>query len=157
MTAPTIVIIPGSWHTPAHAEPLIQLLGQQGYKVEAHQLASIGLKEPRPTFADDVSTIHKAVTAALDDGHDVCLVLHSYAGVQGAEAANRFKSEGRLESGGSAGKLVSVMFIAAYAFPAGFVMDAKLFIRPEDPFFSIEEWSFLREGWKQANDTRLMT
>ncbi|TKA74513.1 hypothetical protein B0A55_08048 [Friedmanniomyces simplex] len=135
---PAIVIVPGSWHTPAHAEPLKQALNQQGYEAEAHQLASTGLKDPRPTFADDVSTIYKAVTAKLDQGYDVCLVLHSFAGVPGAEAVNRLTKEGRLEATGSSAKLVRVIFIAAYVFPVGFIMDAKLMLGPENPRFSID-------------------
>lgn len=81
MSKPHVLIVPGSWHTPRHAQPLITALQERGYAASAIQLASVGLKEPPPTFQDDVSTIHSAVCALLEAGTDVCLVLHSYAGV----------------------------------------------------------------------------
>jgi hypothetical protein len=134
---PTILFVPGSWHTTAHAEGLINAFRQQNYKAETHQLASVGLKSPRPTFADEVSTIKNAVSKELNTGQDVCLVLHSYAGVPGAQATNELIAQGALHAANGKGKLVRVVFLAAYVFPAGFVMDAKMFTE-SDPGFTIE-------------------
>ena len=56
----------------------------------------------------------------------------------GAEAVNRLIVDKALEKGESRGRLVKVVFVAAYAFPAGFVMDARAMMGPETPGFSID-------------------
>lgn len=134
--APTFVLVPGHWHTKAHMQPLAKALETRGHTSRIVQLHSVGRKSPRPTFADDVSVIYSAVSSEIVAGKDVCLVLHSAASMPGAEAINRLIADGALEGGG--GKLSRVVFIAAYVFPAGVVMDAKAFVRPEDPGYSID-------------------
>ncbi|KAK5125330.1 hypothetical protein LTR85_000439 [Meristemomyces frigidus] len=140
---PSVVAITGSWHTTAHAAPLISTLKAKGYSAQAHQLASVGLKERRPTFADDVEAIFAAVYSELVAGRDVTLLLHSYAGMPGAEAINRLLAEKRLASqaeGGRDGRarLARVIFLAAYVFPIGFIMDAAMMVGPENPNFTID-------------------
>lgn len=117
---------------------MVNVLRAQNHRAIPIQLHSVGIKTPRPTFADDVNVIYNAVSTSLSSGQDVCLVVHSAAGMPGAEAINRLIAEGALEPKEGRGKLRRVVFIAAYVFPAGMVFDAKDFIRPEDPYFSID-------------------
>lgn len=136
-----IVFVPGHWHNLYHTKPLVTRLEKVGYEITAHQLASVGLKTPAPTLADDVNGISGAVTKVTDAGQDVTLVLHSYAGMPGSEAVNKLLELGTQDAHAtlSRGKLRRVVYISAYMFPAGFVMDAKMFIGAEDPMFSIDE------------------
>lgn len=134
---PTFVLIPGHWHTLSHLTPLISTLTSRGHLTTATQLHSVGLKPTRPTFSDDVCVIYAAVTRTLIAGSDVCLVLHSYAGMPGAEAVNRLISDGALEPCEGRGRVVKIVFIAAYTFPAGFVMDARAMMGPDNPGFTI--------------------
>ncbi|KAK4554819.1 hypothetical protein LTR86_007967 [Recurvomyces mirabilis] len=139
MARPTIIIIPGSWHTAEHAHPTVDALRRKGYIAKADQLASVGLKERRQYFADDVAHLHRLVADELDAGRDVCFVLHSYAGQSGAETINRLIHEGRLEASAGKGRLVRAIFVAAYAFPAGVALDSRHFLGPENPNFGIDD------------------
>ncbi|KAK3674761.1 hypothetical protein LTR78_005483 [Recurvomyces mirabilis] len=140
MARPTIIIIiPGSWHTAEHAQPTVHALRRNGYIAKADQLASVGLKERRQYFADDVAHLHGLVVDELDAGRDVCFVLHSYAGQSGAETINRVIHEGRLEASAGKGRLVQAVFVAAYAFPAGVALDSRNFLGPENPNFGIDD------------------
>ena len=134
----SIIFVTGHWHTSFHAQPLLKVLRDRDATAQAVQLASVGRKEPRPEFKDDVSLIRDAVQAELDNGKDVLLVLHSYAGMPGAEATNQLIASGALDRVNGKGQLIRVLFIAAYVFPAGQVADAKNFIGPHDPHFSID-------------------
>lgn len=135
---PTTILVPGHWHTTTHLHPLTQSLTAKTYPTTPLQLPSVGLKSPRPTFADDVHEIYNAITTHLNAGKDVCLMLHSYAGMPGTEALNRLIAAGMLEPRAGKGKVVKVVFLAAYVFPAGFVMDAKEHVGAANPGLSID-------------------
>lgn len=70
-----IVFVPGAWHTLFHTQPLVTTLSASGYQITPHQLASVGLKTPRPTFADEVTGIRSAVTDILNTGCDAIVSL----------------------------------------------------------------------------------
>lgn len=134
-----LVFVPGHWHTLFFTKPIVAALEQLNYEITPHQLASVGHKEPSPTFADDVAGIRQAVLQVLESGQDAVLVLHSYAGMPGSEALNQLIELGMLEARSGRGRLRRVIYIAAYMFPAGFKMDAKIFIGDDDPMFSIDD------------------
>ena len=137
-SSPTFVIVPGHWHTLSHLTPLVDALNERGYRARPLQLHSVGAKSTRPTFSDDVCVIYSAVVQELIRRNDVCLVVHSYAGMPGAEAVNKIISDGALEPGDGRGRLIRTVFIAAYTFPAGFVMDVRAMLGPENPAFEID-------------------
>lgn len=121
---------------------------------------------PRPTYSDDVSVIYTAVTQRLLAGKDVVLVLHSYAAMPGAEAVNCLIKDGVVDGVNMArpdsgiaipersepaeegaqsppekkrmGKLLRVIFIAAYVYPAKTKIDPRSFVGPDNPGFSID-------------------
>jgi hypothetical protein len=138
MSTPTFVIVPGHWHVLDHLTPLVDVLSTRGFTAVPLQLHSVGLKSTRPTFSDDVCVIYSAIARELIRGNDVCLVVHSYAGMPGAEAVNRIVSDDALEPLEGRGRLIKVVFIAAYAFPANFVMDVRAMLGPENPAFDID-------------------
>ena len=154
-TTPTFILVPGHWHTTTHLQPLLTTLHCLHLPAKPCQLPSVGLKTPRPTFASDVDEIHSTVSTALQAGEDVCLVLHSIAGMAGAEAVNRLllaeesqqgasssssssSNDGAAETGKKGGKLRRVIFIAAFAFPAGTALDAKEFIEAGNQYVSVD-------------------
>lgn len=164
---PTFLLVPGHWHTPTHLAPLTQALTARNLPTRTLQLHTVGRKplaSPRPTYSDDVSVIYTAVIHEILAGRDVVLVLHSYAGMPGAEAVNCLVKDGVVEGASSGrpdsgvqmmpaanvedgmtekgvkrmGALVRVVFIAAYIFPAKAPIDPKDFVGPENPGFSID-------------------
>lgn len=173
-TPPTFILVPGHWHTPKHLKPLTTALDSLALPNTALQLHTVGQKpkgSPRPSYSDDVSVIYTAVTQRILAGTDVVLVLHSYAGMPGAEAVNCLIKDGvvdgvnivRPDSGiampnqgqqadDSAqsppekrrmGRLLRVIFVAAYIFPAKTKIDPRSFVGPDNPGFSIDVRSIL--------------
>lgn len=135
---PTFVLVPGLWHTTVHMQPLVDVLTRQEYPTKTIQLRSVGLKTPRPTFQDDVQLIYDTVTQELQAGRDVCLVTHSFSGMPGAESLNKLIADGVLSPKEGYGNLIRAIFIAAFSFPAGFVLDACELLGSEDPGLSID-------------------
>lgn len=90
-TKPTLLLVPGAWHSPTHYAPLTEALTQAGYKCEAVALATVDPKDPAHTNADsDVEVIAAAIERLLAAGEDVVLVTHSYGGIPTQSAAWRF-------------------------------------------------------------------
>lgn len=75
----------------------------------------------------------------MQSGQDICLVLHSYAGLPGCEAVNRIVQAGGLQSGPNRpGRLVKVIFFSAHHTPTGLIMDVKNYIGPANPYFKLD-------------------
>lgn len=127
---PTFILVPGHWHTTFHMQPLVARFMEKGYRARAVQLHSVGKKLPRPAFADDVHVIYQAVSDELRAGVDVCLLLHSYAGMPGAECLNKLIADRALEGREDRGKLVGAIFLASYTLPAGVINDQRDFVHP---------------------------
>lgn len=136
--APTVIFVVGSWHTTSHAQPLVTALTHRGIRAVSIQLASTGLKAPRPAFADDVELITQTCLREIEQQRDITLILHSMAGMGGCESLNNIIAAGGLERREGRGRVIRVVLIAAYAFPAGMVLDARDFIGPDNPEFSID-------------------
>ena len=109
---PTIVLIPGAWHTPAHYEDLLSLLEKAGYETKAIQLPSVDSSNPNEqSVIGDVQAIHeKLLLPLLDAGKDILLVMHSYGGCPGGAAAKNLSKGIRTTGGG----IVGLVFIAAF-------------------------------------------
>lgn len=147
MSSPTFVFVPGHWHNLTHLQPILAILHKRQYRTKSVQLHTVGLKPQRPCFSDDVSVIYTAVAQELLVGNDVCLVVHGYAGMPGAEAVNRLVIDGVVggdgwgggEGGGlRTGKLRRCVFISAIIQPAGAVFDQRHLLGPENTGFSID-------------------
>ena len=108
---PTIVFIPGAWHTPAHYEDLLSLLEKAGYETKAIQLPSVGSDSPneQSVVGDAQAIREQLLLPLLDAGRDILLVMHSYGGCPGGAAAKNLSKSARTTSGG----IVGLVFIAA--------------------------------------------
>lgn len=86
---PTIVLIPGTWHTPVLYAELITLLKQAGYDTvteENPRCDSSALNEQ--TLAADAASIrNNLLLPQLNVDKDVVLVMHSCGGEPAADAA----------------------------------------------------------------------
>lgn len=137
--APDMLIVPGAWHREMHVQPLMGSLRSRGYSTRCIELATVQIDKPRPTWDEEVSNISNAVLSYLEAGKNVCLMLHSYAGLPGCEALNRVIQAKRNGNWRSKGRLQCVVFLASHHFPVGFVVDTKQFIGPANPSFSIDD------------------
>jgi pimeloyl-ACP methyl ester carboxylesterase len=97
---PRIILVHGAWVGPWEFEPLVQILRERGWDVDAPDLPSTGSTEG---MLQDAA----AITAAIDraDG-PVVLVAHSYGGVPVTEAGDHLAVE-------------RIVYVAAFALDAG--------------------------------------
>lgn len=77
---PTLIFIPGAWHTAAVWDKVTQLLEAQGHNCIALNLPSCS-SDPSATFKDDIQAVHAAIISEITvKNHNVVLVAWSYSG-----------------------------------------------------------------------------
>ncbi|KAJ5247775.1 hypothetical protein N7468_002758 [Penicillium chermesinum] len=116
----TILFVPGAWITLAAYEPFLQTLSGAGYDTRFAAYPSLDPKDPT---AQDVEADTKAIASTLkplveEEGKDVLIILHSYAGMPGAAAATRLSKTQRAKEG-KAGGVMGLVFIGAFVVPEG--------------------------------------
>lgn len=131
---PTIVLVPGAWHGPSTFAFLTPLLQAQKFHVIAvPQLPCINSALP---IAADIVALRAILLGLVDQGKDVVLVLHSYAGVVGIQAACGLAKGAKTLDGEGKGKggVVKMVFLSANVPKVG-----------ESHFEQIMGW-FVRQG-----------
>jgi pimeloyl-ACP methyl ester carboxylesterase len=117
---PTIVLIPGAWHSPIHYELVTKKLQAAHYDVVSSTLPSLDPSNPNVTTVTTDSTFisEKLLAPLLTEGKDIVLVMHSYGGSPGSVAAHG-QSKTERSSKGLEGGIVGIIFIAALLTPEG--------------------------------------
>lgn len=118
MARPSLVFVPGAWHSPAHFSPVISHLTTLGYHCISAALPSTGSETALASFEPDVEVIRKAVLAELDRGQNVVLVTHSYGGIPGASALSGLSTKYRAAAGFST-SVVAIAMMCSFIVPAG--------------------------------------
>lgn len=138
MTKPTILLVPGAWHTPAHYQPFLQRLQNAGYPTTSKQLPSVGATEPnKQTIAADTAFIREELLLPeIEQGKDVVLIMHSYGGCPGAAAAKGF-SKAERTTAGKTGGIVGLVFMCAFVADEGDSLRGKL------PGNKLDPWNIL--------------
>lgn len=116
-TKPVIVIVPGAWHVPAHYAHLALKLNSAGYTVDCIESSSTSDEKdlPENTWTEDISIIRNAITSHTEAGRDVAIVMHSFGGMPGSEAACGL---GKKESETS-GRVVKLIYMTSFMVPEG--------------------------------------
>ena len=115
---PTIIYIPGAWHTPAAFQTVRTQLESLGYPTAGVYLASVGAEPPLQTWEKDVEAIHAAAKQPVDAGGDVIYVMHSYGGLPGSEAVKGLVKTER-EKEGKRGGVLGLVYIASMCLGEG--------------------------------------
>ena len=132
MSKATFVLVPGAWHGPEIYSPVMGKLNEHGYPTIALALPSNGADPPHQSFDEDVKAIRNTLTRLVDtENKEVILVLHSYAGVPGAEATKDVGKEER-HAKGLEGGVARLVFISAFKMSEGFA--------PPDEGGTMPEW-----------------
>lgn len=104
---PTIVLIPGAWHLPAHYRSLLQTLEAQGYPTVCKKIPSVlspDLDVPEDvtshTLTTDAAYARKEILLPALEDNDVILVMHSYGGAVGGAAAQGLGRGEQVREGG---------------------------------------------------------
>jgi len=82
---PTLVLIPGSWHSASVYDKVATLLEKAQYKCISVTLPSTS-PNPSSTFLDDVEAARNAIVAETTQGRDVVVVVWSYGSIVGSSA-----------------------------------------------------------------------
>ena len=132
---PTIVLVSGAFHIPAHFSELIKLLQAAGYKTVAEKNPSCDAANAfvQDVNADIAALRENVLLPQINAGKEVVLVMHSYGGKPGAAAATGL-SKAELSAAGKPGGIVGLIFIAAFIAQEGESLLSKL------PGQKLEPW-----------------
>lgn len=111
---PTIVVVPGAWHSPSHYDELITRLHQAEFPTLCLALPTLNPQNPHEVnvAADSTFIREKMLLPLLEAGKDIMLVMHSYGGVPGSCAAKGLSKGERSSQGHSAG-ISGIVYLAA--------------------------------------------
>ncbi|PLB54051.1 hypothetical protein P170DRAFT_460298 [Aspergillus steynii IBT 23096] len=116
----TIALLPGAWISPYFYQPFSDALASAGFLV--HQASYPSLNPANASTADcdaDAQVITKTLRILVEDqGKDVVVLMHSYAGMPGAAAATGLAKSRRSQQGKSGG-VIGLIFIGAFVVPEG--------------------------------------
>ena len=117
MTAskPTILFVPGAWHSSHCFDQVSDILKQTGYPTDFVELPSVGPSKHLANFDPDVEAIRKQVTKAVSGGQDVVIVAHSYGGIPMCEAMKGLATKG--PESGKQGNVKHLIFCASFVIP----------------------------------------
>ncbi|KAE8417459.1 Alpha/beta hydrolase fold-1 [Aspergillus pseudocaelatus] len=127
---PTILLIHGAWHTPAHYEPYTTALRNAGFEVYCPHLPTCnGASPPTATFADDVTLIRQTLHSLITAGKQILLIMHSYGGCVGTDAAQDFiypvttttslKTPTEENQKPKGAGIIHLLYLSAYMLPPG--------------------------------------
>lgn len=122
MTKPTIVLVPGAWHTPNGYKALIDALERLEFPVSPVFLPSVDSNPTQTSWDPDVTAVRSAVVAAADKGSDVYILMHSYGGFPGSEAAQGLDKASRAREGKKGG-IAKMIYMTAFAVPEGVTLE----------------------------------
>lgn len=122
---PTVVLVPGAFHTSAHFEPVRALLNQMSFPTAIAELPTT-VYASTASYRDDVYAIRSLLEKLIEgDGKDVMLACHSYGGVPGCQTVSGLEISERKKAG-KAGGIVHVLFITSLLVEQGQGMAAAL-------------------------------
>jgi hypothetical protein len=115
----TLAFSPGAWMTKALYEPFLEALKTNRFPV--HYADYPSLDPYNPLTADcksDADFIQQNLRPLIEQGQDVVLVMHSYAGMPAAAAAVGLSKLERKKEGKSGG-IIGLIFIGAFIVAEG--------------------------------------
>jgi hypothetical protein len=111
MSKPTFILAPGAWYPPTAFNPLIEKLSD--YTCHTVAFPSIQQATTVQDLQPDIDTVRTLVQSEADVGHDVIVVVHSWAGLPVCSALDGL-SKAEREEAGKQGGVVKLVFIAAF-------------------------------------------
>ena len=114
MVKPTVLLVPGAWHSPSGFSALTRYLTRHGYTVEGISLASVGASQPQPNFDADVKAISSVIAEHADRGSDIVILFHSYGGIPGSSACKGLLKSDR-QAAGKKGGIIHLIYCTAFA------------------------------------------
>ncbi|KAI5791891.1 Alpha/beta hydrolase fold-1 [Geopyxis carbonaria] len=117
-TKPTVLFVPGAWHTDEGFAAVRELLEAADFPTAAVAHPSIGAEPPNKHLTDDSDHLRKAITELADAGKEIVLIVHSYGGCVGSIAVEGL-SVARRKAEGKTGGVIMFVYMAAFVTPLG--------------------------------------
>ena len=116
---PTILIIHGSWHQPAHYQILVDAFQSAGYDCICPLLPSFNAPTADIGVKQDSATIRRAIEHLLAQGRELIVLGHSYGGVIMSEALTPGYDIRARSLVGLRGGIIGLLFICAFVLLPG--------------------------------------
>jgi pimeloyl-ACP methyl ester carboxylesterase len=115
---PLVYILHGAWHGPAYFETVKGKLQALGYTMLCPQQPSTGASPPTKTLHDDAAVVRAELELLIEHGQEVVLVMHSYGGMVGTQAAAGLGKAERTKQGKTGG-VVRLLYACSFLLPLG--------------------------------------
>lgn len=113
---PDYAVFAGAFHVKEHLRLTIPKLQAAGYRTHTDTLSSVN--NAAKSVPDDVEQIRRILIPLFDQGKEVVMMIHSYAGIPGSAAMKGLsKTERRAQ--GKRGGLIGVVYLCAFVAPEG--------------------------------------
>lgn len=116
MSKPTLVFAPGAWYPPTAFNPLIQKLPD--YTSRTVVFPSIQQATAVQDLQLDIAAVRSIITEEVDAGHDVIVIVHSWAGLPVSSALDGLSKSER-EENNQKGGVLRLVFLTAFIPRAG--------------------------------------
>ena len=115
---PTVVIVPGGWHSSVAYEGLASCFQKAGYPTAIAKLPSLNPQDPSVCDCrSDAASVRQQLLPLLeDDGKDIIILCHSYGGIPAGGAAYGLSKSARMNQGKSGGVL-GLIYVTAFVVP----------------------------------------
>ena len=132
---PTLVLVPGAWHSPIHYSLLLAEIEKAGYPTSSARSPSCGSTDPySQSVVGDAAFIRQNLLLPLiNAGKDIVLVMHSYGGCPGAMAAKGL-SKAEMPAASRKGGIIGLIFICAFVAQEGQTLIGSLPGKKLDPW-----------------------
>ena len=117
---PTVVIVPGGWHSSNAYERLASCLQKAGYPTVTTKLPSLSPHEPsKCDCRSDAASVRKQLLPLIEDeGKDIIFFCHSYGGIPAGGAAYGLSKSAR-KNQGKTGGVLGLIYLTAFVVPEG--------------------------------------
>lgn len=118
MSKPSIIFIPGSYVLLPVYQPLFDGISKAGYEIRGIHPPTVGLSSrqgrdgPAPSMYDDATVIAQEAEKLADQGRNVILMGHSYAGIPMSQSTKGLGKEER-KAQGKPGGIVRLAYISS--------------------------------------------
>lgn len=115
---PTILIVPGGWHSASVYSHFAAQLESLGYPTATTSLPSVNSTSPKTaTCTEDSNALRKELLSLIEiDETDVVILAHSYGGIPAGGAAHGLSKTSRDDKKGG---VLGLIFMSAFVVPAG--------------------------------------
>ena len=128
---PAILLVHGAWHVPEHYSDFVQHLQHAGFEVCCPLLPTCDeAKRPTSDMFADAQVVRDKVLSLVDQSREVIMLLHSYGGVVGTEAAKGLSANERATRGLEGG-IVHLIYMCGFMLQVGECVGGASLPRPD--------------------------